>query len=906
MPPTGLLSRWRAVVLLATASPCPWRTEAFTCPVESNVGIRKGDLSMAKGRSADDCCAFCDANAAAQCQCQCQCNAPNSAELSSIVPIHTSRRKFVQCAAAAASVGPAAAFASPAAALAAGDTTEAAGAGGATSLPNLVAVPGPSAPFSSVRKYRNLVLSNGMKVVLVKDSTAQRSAVALAIDGAGQFAEPEDIPGLAHLMEHVVLSSSRGTPRVPQRRARRIWNPNPEISRMRDDDDVGGDAAGSEEEDFQDWLVKKEGDSNAFTAPGFVCFHFNGPHEILPEGLERFAGLFTLDEVGETVRKPGVVRREIGRVASEFDNNSDASRAFYFLKSNINPRGHPFARFSAGSRATLQTTPAEEGIDVKLELLNFFRDHYLSSRATLVVIGKDELSAMDRWISPFSNVMSQKARPTERPSFPDAVLGARSESPTQSIILRSKAKDDIQIDENCQTLCIEWPLSFVYPTPNSGQLQTTTLITAPAVGFVLTQIISRRGPGSLRFLLERFGWVPVVGSKGVPRISFPVDVSGFQVLRMELGVTLEGFRNRSAVVSAVFESIRKVIERPLQLDLIKQYLAAGLLHGHLFAPRPADSIALAVDSLRYGVGGSHGIANPNGDFYLMPSPEDEIGAESMRQTVTETLRIMSDEKIPLVSFRASPKAIFGSSGGLIDKEISSSPLFSPWRAEPITRARYLVEGRASGASGYFKSLSWFTSNFDGYSSLSPPYLNPLLPTKFRAPRPFVERRDGWKSRYFYAEDASAYEGSARPVGTRESLRLADTRTWREFQTETTLEGSNWKLWHIPPGRAELGLPLPVRAPEPSIECCYVVQLLSSLPSAFTSRQLALANLWLLSFDDEILDLAELGATAGKATDLSCIFYNSSKVLLTSSIAYTFLLFQRSCLRIEHKHIRSSN
>ena len=85
----------------------------------------------------------------------------------------------------------------------------------------------------------------------------------------------------------------------------------------------------------------------------------------------------------------------------------------------MNPR-HPFARFSAGSKATLQTIPAEEGIDVASELIHFFRDHYIASKATLVVIGRDDLSALDRWISPFSNAMSQKGSGKSfYPPFPD-------------------------------------------------------------------------------------------------------------------------------------------------------------------------------------------------------------------------------------------------------------------------------------------------------------------------------------------------------------------------------------------------------------------------------------------------------------------------------------------------------
>lgn len=620
--------------------------------------------------------------------------------------------------------------------------------------------------------------------------------------------------------------------------------------------------------------------------------------------MERFSRLFSLDEVENTIAK-GVIPREIGRVADELDRTSDASRALYFLKRSINP-DHPFARFSAGSKTTLQTIPAEKEIDVGSELLRFFREHYLASKATLVVVGRDDLSSLDRWISPFSNAMSQKGSPDGRsfqhPPFPDPMINRGvANSKDQAIILRSK--DDVQMDEDLQTLCLEWPLALVYDcTPDVGTRQTPrrSTISAHAVGFMLTQIVSRRGPGSLRFFLEKFGWAPNVGSKGLPRISFPVDVNGFQILRMEIGLTLEGFSNRSAVVSAVFESIRKVIEKPLQLDLIKQYLVAGLLHGYLFAPRAPDAIALAVDSIRFGIGGPSGIASNNFNWYLMPSPEDEEAVQRMRQVVTDTLKIMSDESGPLVSFRASPKAVFGFSGGIVDQAISTPPIFSPWKKETFTGARYLVETRANGALSYFKSLSWFAATFDG-EELSPPYLNPLLPTSIRAPRLVIERQVAWRgSRYFYLDDAT--DELSRTSGG--NLKLTNVGTWRELQPSGLSErGSNWKLWQIPSGKKGfIGLPMPVRSPEPSVECVFVVQLLSSLPTIFTSSQLALANLWLLSFDDEILDLAELGSIAGIAYETSMntaglrICFRGVSQTLPSYI-------RRFCRRLVQHHIK---
>lgn len=54
------------------------------------------------------------------------------------------------------------------------------------------------------KNYRGLVLrENGMKVMLVSDPTAERAAVCMAVE-AGHMNDSLDIPGLAHLLEHVL------------------------------------------------------------------------------------------------------------------------------------------------------------------------------------------------------------------------------------------------------------------------------------------------------------------------------------------------------------------------------------------------------------------------------------------------------------------------------------------------------------------------------------------------------------------------------------------------------------------------------------------------------------------------------------------------------------------------------
>jgi hypothetical protein len=95
-----------------------------------------------------------------------------------------------------------------------------------------------------------------------------------------------------------------------------------------------------------------------------------------------------------------------------------------------------------------------------------------------------------------------------------------------------------------------------------------------------------------------------------------------------------------------------------------QYLSTAWLHGYLLIPRPPDAIALAVDALRFGVGGT-GIG-VQGYWHLVPSPEDSTSAAVMRDIVTNTLNTMASEENALISIRASQKAIFGYSQGIAD------------------------------------------------------------------------------------------------------------------------------------------------------------------------------------------------------------------------------------------------
>ena len=61
------------------------------------------------------------------------------------------------------------------------------------------------------RAYDLIELANGLEVMLVSDPTAEKSAAALSV-GLGAASDPEDYPGMAHYLEHMLFMGSAQFP----------------------------------------------------------------------------------------------------------------------------------------------------------------------------------------------------------------------------------------------------------------------------------------------------------------------------------------------------------------------------------------------------------------------------------------------------------------------------------------------------------------------------------------------------------------------------------------------------------------------------------------------------------------------------------------------------------------------
>jgi len=200
------------------------------------------------------------------------------------------------------------------------------------------------------RDYRYITLDNSLRALLVSDSTTDKSAAALAAL-RGSYDEPDERPGLAHFLEHMLFI---GTEKYPE---------------------IDG---------YQGFLARHGGSSNAYTAGDHTNYFFDVQPSAFDEALDRFAQFFIAP-----LLDPKYVDREKKAVHSEYQLQlkDDGWRGFSVQKKSMNP-AHPGTRFNIGSLETLDG-------DVQSDLIKFFKGNYSADQMTLVVLDSSSLDELE-------------------------------------------------------------------------------------------------------------------------------------------------------------------------------------------------------------------------------------------------------------------------------------------------------------------------------------------------------------------------------------------------------------------------------------------------------------------------------------------------------------------------------
>jgi insulysin len=359
------------------------------------------------------------------------------------------------------------------------------------------------------RCYRGFTLANRMKVLLVSDPLSGKAAAAMDVL-VGSFSDPDEIPGLAHLLEHMLFL---GTNKYP------------------------------EEDSFEKFLSENQGYSNAYTAEESTNYYFqlettkdkqqNDTHnDTFREALCMFAQFFVAPLLTESA-----TNRELNAVDAEHEmlRQIDMRKLYQVKKSTAN-RQHPFHKFQTGSKQTLCNDSRAKNIDLRCELFKFYNKYYSANLMNLCVVGPYSLDAMQQWVVELFSVISN--RNCSHPST------AYSNIP---VLLPNQMghRSHVVSVMDIRHLNISWPI------PSLKKLYRSK----PAEH--ICHLLRHEGKGSLFSLLRRKGWAEYLTS-GVD--SFET----FAFFEVSIGLTSDGVHHVDEIIGLVYDYIYLIKAKGLE------------------------------------------------------------------------------------------------------------------------------------------------------------------------------------------------------------------------------------------------------------------------------------------------------------------------------------------------------
>ncbi|EQC26502.1 hypothetical protein SDRG_15680 [Saprolegnia diclina VS20] len=364
-----------------------------------------------------------------------------------------------------------------------------------------------SKPPSDTSAYELLELPNGLEVLLVhapptlaapgedEHEVAEMAAACLTV-GVGTFADPPQLLGLAHYLEHMLFM---GSAKYPQENA------------------------------FEAYLSRYGGYSNAATDCEVTKYFF----EVAPRGLSKALDIFANFFIAPLLLQEAM-DRELLAVDDEFQSAGQHDRVR--LQQVLCDAGrrdgstHPYHQFGWGNIASLKDAPSKDNINVRLALRGFFEQHYTAERMKLAVCSSLPLATMAQCVrASFGAIPSCTAPGLRYPPLP------RLASPRRLLTFGS-------ISET-HGLYLFFPL----PPTTTGRARQAQLAAAEYIRYVLRH----EGSKSLLYYLRQKGWATGIEA-GIAETQGYEHGSFGSMFEVEIDLSLLGVAHWDIIVSHVY------------------------------------------------------------------------------------------------------------------------------------------------------------------------------------------------------------------------------------------------------------------------------------------------------------------------------------------------------------------
>ncbi|WEW56245.1 metalloprotease [Emydomyces testavorans] len=431
-------------------------------------------------------------------------------------------------------------------------------------------------PVVDDRSYRVIRLANKLEALLVHDPNTDKASASVNMN-VGNFSDDDDMPGMAHAVEHLLFM---GTEKYPG------------------------------ENDYNQYLAAHSGHSNAYTAATETNYYFEvaatahshpvePPPSVLPTPSPTPAPLTPLvDRRSSTVEEsasttsdpesplygaldrfaqfficplflPSTLDRELRAVDSENKKNlqSDPWRLLQLNKSLSNPK-HPYHHFSTGNLQTLRDDPQSRGLDIRQEFIKFHEKHYSANRMKLVVLGRESLDQLEHWVTELFSAVKNKELPQNRwddiqPFAPEDML---------KMVCAKPVMDTRSLD-----------ISFIYrDEEDMYESQPSRYI---------SHLIGHEGPGSILAYIKAKGWATELSAGAIP------ICPGAAFFNISVRLTEDGLHHHEEVVKVVFQYIALIKEHPPQQWIFDEMKNLSEVDFRFRQKSPASRFTSSVSSV---------------------------------------------------------------------------------------------------------------------------------------------------------------------------------------------------------------------------------------------------------------------------------------------------------------------
>ncbi|CAM6083277.1 unnamed protein product [Calypogeia fissa] len=358
----------------------------------------------------------------------------------------------------------------------------------------------------------------------------KKAAAAMCV-GVGSFSDPQDAQGLAHFLEHMLFMGSSKFP---------------------------------DENEYDFFLSKHGGGSNAFTDTEYTCYHFDVNHNHLKPALDRFSQFFVAP-----LAKAEAMNREVQAIDSEFNQvlQSDSCRLLQLQCHTANPK-HPFHTFSWGNKESLGV-PMAKGADMRGKMFELYEKCYTAGRMRLTVLGGEPLETLKNWVTELFGEVRGGNEDRLRFSWTGPIWEKGRLYMVESV------KDQ-------HVVSLIWP----FPCLESAYLKKPQ--------DYISHLVGHEGSGSLLSLLKEKGWATGL-SAGVGEGGYERSSAGY-MFNVNIHLTAVGLEHVLDVVGLFYQYLKMLRETGPQEWVFHELQAMAAMEFKFAEEESADNYVVRMAS----------------------------------------------------------------------------------------------------------------------------------------------------------------------------------------------------------------------------------------------------------------------------------------------------------------------